>query len=515
MELQTVRQVSETYGISAQMLRYYDQSGLLKSLRKEDYAYRVYDEENVRRLQQIIILRKLQIPVKQISVILDNPDAATALDIFKKNISEIQTEINALSTIKSALEIFVAKIEEIAAVRLNLNLLTDESVMKLAESLSLIQKNVKENKTMEELNRASETLDNFKKRLIKVVKLPPYTVAYIECDIAEYGTEKFIIDVVQGMMQKFVNDTNLSKIKPDFRHFEGDNGKLTKAWNIVTIPDDLEVPAPFIKKVFPGGLYAVYRNSIENKIGWRAMEEWVDESDKYEFASHQGYFQENFNIFNTYELAEPFLNYWDTFLPIREIKKIPEEERIAKLAAVQVAADAAAAAGTIHNIDLASLIPQSNTEHKFEGGLLNFTVSGDKSGMVTPRDFKCPVRISLRAMTDNQNLRLYYGNSFLIFNWEAKVNAKILPVKDIKGENVYKYYGCGRIPVSEFVDIEWTIGRDIMAVSVNGELRHAGTDYDYIRAFAEEPGYAPSFPVRVATVTGNNITVESLHVTEL
>ena len=144
MELQTVGQVSKTFGISAQMLRYYERSGLLKSLRKDDYAYRVYDDENIKRLQQIIILRKLQIPVKQICVVLTNPDAATAIEIFKKNISELQTEINALSTIKSALEIFVAKIEELAAVRFDLNLLTDESVMKLAESLSLIQKNVKD-----------------------------------------------------------------------------------------------------------------------------------------------------------------------------------------------------------------------------------------------------------------------------------------------------------------------------------------------------------------------------------
>ena len=57
---------------------------------------------------------------------------------------------------KSALAILVAKIEELAAVRVNLNLLTDKSVMKLAESLSLIQRNVKENKMMNRIHRASK-----------------------------------------------------------------------------------------------------------------------------------------------------------------------------------------------------------------------------------------------------------------------------------------------------------------------------------------------------------------------
>ncbi|MDF2612139.1 MAG: MerR family transcriptional regulator [Lachnospiraceae bacterium] len=37
MELQTISQVSKDYGISARMLRYYEQVGLIESLRKDDY----------------------------------------------------------------------------------------------------------------------------------------------------------------------------------------------------------------------------------------------------------------------------------------------------------------------------------------------------------------------------------------------------------------------------------------------------------------------------------------------
>jgi len=44
MEYQTSNQVSQNYGVSTRMLRYYEQIGLLKSNRKDDYAYRVYDE---------------------------------------------------------------------------------------------------------------------------------------------------------------------------------------------------------------------------------------------------------------------------------------------------------------------------------------------------------------------------------------------------------------------------------------------------------------------------------------
>ena len=73
MGLQTASQVSKIFGVSTQMLRYYERSGLIESHRKDDYAYRVYDEENLQRLQQIILLRKLQIPIKQIYTILNIP----------------------------------------------------------------------------------------------------------------------------------------------------------------------------------------------------------------------------------------------------------------------------------------------------------------------------------------------------------------------------------------------------------------------------------------------------------
>lgn len=95
MELQTIRQVSRDYGISARMLRYYEQAGLIQSHRKKDYAYRVYDENAVSRLRQIIVLRKLRVPVKHIVSILNNSDAAEAVELFRQNISQIDNEITA------------------------------------------------------------------------------------------------------------------------------------------------------------------------------------------------------------------------------------------------------------------------------------------------------------------------------------------------------------------------------------------------------------------------------------
>lgn len=75
-ELQTVTEVSRSYGISARMLRHYEKLGLIGSERKEDYAYRVYRPEDIQRLRQILVLRKLRLSLKEIGAILNDPGPA-------------------------------------------------------------------------------------------------------------------------------------------------------------------------------------------------------------------------------------------------------------------------------------------------------------------------------------------------------------------------------------------------------------------------------------------------------
>jgi len=102
-QIKTIGAVSKILGISSRMLRYYEQVGLIESQRTEDYAYRVYNENTVRRLRQIIILRKLRVPVKQIREIFDNDDAAKVVEVFEHNVTELDEQITALSTVRAIL----------------------------------------------------------------------------------------------------------------------------------------------------------------------------------------------------------------------------------------------------------------------------------------------------------------------------------------------------------------------------------------------------------------------------
>ena len=61
----TVKQLSETAGVTSRTLRYYDEIGLLKPSRVGDNGYRYYDDEALLRLQQILLYRELGMPLER------------------------------------------------------------------------------------------------------------------------------------------------------------------------------------------------------------------------------------------------------------------------------------------------------------------------------------------------------------------------------------------------------------------------------------------------------------------
>ena len=147
-------------------------------------------------------------------------------------------------------------------------------------------------------------------------------------------------------------------------------------------------------------------------------------------------------------------------------------------------------------------------------GLMQIKADGENHGNVeTSQQFKCPLKIEVRAKTDDTNITIKYGNGLVYFNWEH-IRSSLL-IFDIETGSFNCYEKCGEVPVNEFVDIEWILGRDEMVVKVNGELRHINGDYGYIKAFYENPDYYLSSAVTLKSGYGSTVTVESLRVTEL
>lgn len=72
--MKTVNEVSKLTGVSIRTLQYYDKIGLLKPAEYTESGYRLYDDAALERLQQILLFRELEFPLKDIKDIVTRSD---------------------------------------------------------------------------------------------------------------------------------------------------------------------------------------------------------------------------------------------------------------------------------------------------------------------------------------------------------------------------------------------------------------------------------------------------------
>lgn len=164
MNLTTISEISKKFSISTRTLRYYEQIGLIESVKKDDYAYRAYNGEAVIRLQQILVLRKLRIPLKQIDLILKSENTAVIIDAFRQNLAEVDEEITALSTIREIINTFILRLKESIRQDIKLNLLDDTSLLEAVDALTVHKTPLKEEKTAADLEQANKKLNKLTDR---------------------------------------------------------------------------------------------------------------------------------------------------------------------------------------------------------------------------------------------------------------------------------------------------------------------------------------------------------------
>jgi hypothetical protein len=326
--------------------------------------------------------------------------------------------------------------------------------------------------------------------------------------------------IVQEKAKQFIEDSNLFKIKPDFRFFLfGEAEDQDNVW--ITIPDDFEVPPPYKKINYPGGLYASCVGEETTVVG-----EWVAQSTKYEW--HNDNFSraigwEYFNPFNVmglddYEYGKSWdCSYATELYPIREIKHIPDE-KIEK------------ATGILNRLQIhrtTEINFSTMNEHKQDGGifevnfpngLLELKVDNDyhSGAMTTAQKFQSPLKIELRAKTNKTNININYADMYIgLKDMDVKRNMLAIIDSADGGWEFESYDKYGALPLNEFVDIVVYFGKFELIVTVNGELRHYREHYKYIKNYNENPEFSLSGDVSVGTGWGSTLTAEWLRISEV
>ncbi|HEX6599143.1 MAG TPA: MerR family transcriptional regulator [Gemmatimonadaceae bacterium] len=103
-KLYKVREFAKLAGVTVRALHHYDRLGLLTPARRTGSSYRLYSERDLARLEEIVVLKFLGIPLREIRPLLDQQSGlADALRRQQRVLSEKRRQLEqAITTIAAA-----------------------------------------------------------------------------------------------------------------------------------------------------------------------------------------------------------------------------------------------------------------------------------------------------------------------------------------------------------------------------------------------------------------------------
>ena len=241
MELVKITELTGMLGITSRSLRYYEQAGLIRSVRPDSGKYRYYDAANIERLRQIIVLRKMQIPVKDILRIYESEDMSIVVETFVSRIRAIDEEVNALTDLRRIVNDFLTTMTRNGITKISALPLLYESMEKQLDSL--------------ENNRTGsyKELASISDRLTKpvqpsLVQLPPMRI------LSSCLKENSQISDVEGF-SRWVQMHGIPSGRPG-AHERFDT--RTEAGDIILLKlaKDFQNSSPYLDYYWEGGLFA-------------------------------------------------------------------------------------------------------------------------------------------------------------------------------------------------------------------------------------------------------------------
>lgn len=242
-----IREISSKYNIPARTLRYYEDMGLINSTRSNDYAYRLYDSQNIKRLEQILILRKLNISIKDIQRIFHSPGTDVVLEVLGKKVASIDGEVALLHDLREIITDFIRQIREADFGR-------EADVKMLYEKAAKIESrivNIPYQGNASKINRLLDVTDKLKKGpKVRIIQINPFRA---------FSSGLDSVETVMGAFQQWQEEHNHLVRKmlygaPDFLWFEED-GRATWIWAVEDWVTEADT-APYELITFEGGLYA-------------------------------------------------------------------------------------------------------------------------------------------------------------------------------------------------------------------------------------------------------------------
>jgi DNA-binding transcriptional MerR regulator len=267
-----IGEVAKRFNISNRTLRYWEEVGILESSRMEN-GYRFYDNENEARIKQIVLLRKLNMPIADIEKVFLSTDFDVFFDTLKTHLENLKKNAAVYNSLIVSIEDLMQYLRKCHSLEPVFSYLETKNAVAESEHKNALKFQLSERGNI----MSTETLKN-----VRIVRLPAMAIASYraESETPENDCSK--------VFNKFVLENNLHK-RDGFRNFGFNNPSPSDGSPIygyemwVTVPDDLNVPKPFVKKQFSGGLYASISTQM-NEIGerWKLLYDWCKNNEQYD-----------------------------------------------------------------------------------------------------------------------------------------------------------------------------------------------------------------------------------------
>lgn len=219
-----VKEVAELVGASIRTLHHYDQIGLLTPKEITDSGYRLYSEENLETLQQILFFKELGFSLKEIKKIINSPsfNRQEALILQRKMLIEKRNKVDQMietidKTIKHlAGEIQMTNEERFEGINLGFNQFEEEARRRWGnQSIDEINTKLKE-KSRDEQNDLSDRWDTIFNKLVSLRNQSPESQK-VQSTIKEWydflnkNFSKYSLDAFYGLGQLYINDERFTK----------------------------------------------------------------------------------------------------------------------------------------------------------------------------------------------------------------------------------------------------------------------------------------------------------------
>lgn len=269
--LMKINDVAAQYNLSTRTLRYYEEIGILASCRPDPEQPRFYSPEQLRRLEQILALRRVGAPVAEIQRIFAMKDPGEALEVFVEQLRSLERQERGLRERRELIERLLLLFRHETHERsLDGPDLPSEIVLLAEQAVALRKKTGTLPVFDEQVRRLTD---------VRVVEVPAMRMARYHDPVAPscYDSWRHMAAWASGNQLPYRRAFGYTAANPD-----GINPRY--GYDVLfALPDGYE-PKGHIEAVqFPGGLYAVatswYRDYVAD---WRALGWWVREQAEYE-----------------------------------------------------------------------------------------------------------------------------------------------------------------------------------------------------------------------------------------